>query len=477
MPSEKSNKKLPLSIRMGGAVAIVILAIALWYFFGRAGNNATQAEGIAGPSVVLQEVGVMPIQISESAIMPQRYTATVAARRTSQLAFQASERIDEVLVDEGDTVSKGQLLARQDESTVKAVFQAAQARTAQSAAVLAELESGPREETIESARADLVRLQAQSNQADSNYQRMKSLLQSSASSAEEFDVAKFEALAARGASNSAKQKLDELLAGTRKEQIDAQRAVLAINAASALAAKTRLEQTHLHAPFAGRISRRFFDEGSLPQPGDSVLEIVENEHLEVRFGVSPRIAKQLQIGKTLTFHSGEQVFQATIKQIRPKLERSTRTQPVIASVILTDGLSLIDGETVEVQFAIRSESPGFWIPTEALQPQVRGLWSVLVVEQLDAEKTETKTNDDRPPESIARRRDVEVLATWGAWSRVRGTLEPSDRVIIAGGSRISAGQRVIASDTAVELPWQREDVVKLWDADQDQETSDEEVTE
>ena len=445
----------------------MILAIALWYFFGRTVNNTTQADATIKSSVVLQEVGVMPIQISESAVMPRRYTATVVARRTSQLAFQASERIDEVLVDEGDTVSKGQLLARQDESTNKAMLQAAQARTAQSAAFLAELESGPRKETIESARAELVRLQAQSKQADADYQRMDSLLKSRASSAEEFDSAKFEALAARGAFNSAQQKLDELVAGTRDEQVAAQRAALAIDTANAAAAKIRLEQTGLHAPFDGRISRRFFDEGSMPQPGDPVLEIVENDQLEVRFGVSPRIAKELQVGMTLSLKSDQHAFQATIKQVRPKLERSTRTQPVIASVIPADGLSLVDGETAEVQFAIRSESPGFWLPTEALQPQVRGLWSVLVAETPDAEKTETKTSTDRPAESIARRRDVEVLATWGEWSRVRGTLEPSDRVIIAGGSRVSAGQRVIASDAAVEFPWQQENVVKLYDADQE----------
>lgn len=431
-------------------MAIAVVAGAIWYL-QRPGRAADSDTDPLLDSVVLQPVSVMRVSRSESSIMPQRYTATVVARRTSLLAFQATERVDKILVDEGDYVAEGQLLASQDQAAIRAQYEAAVARSRQTSAVLAELEKGPREETIEAARAELLRLQAQSELSRSNFQRQANLRKTRASSAQEYDAAKFEAAASIAAVGAAKQKLGELEAGTRKEQIDAQKGALGVINATIEQAKTRLDQTELYAPFSGRISKRFIDEGSLPQRGSPVFEIVESDHLEVRFGVSPEIAAKLSPGDPLTFTGSGRTHAGNIKQIQPKLDRATRTRQVIVRVSDSSDSGLVDGQTVTVEFAIESNVPGFWIPTESLQPQVRGLWSVLVANDPEANSGDV----------TAERRDVEVLATWGSWSRVRGTLEESDRVIVEGGTRISSGQKVAVSVSKPVLPWQQEEVVQI----------------
>jgi multidrug efflux pump subunit AcrA (membrane-fusion protein) len=433
---------------IGSLAAIAVVAGAIWYL-QRPGRAADSDTDQLLDSVVLQPVRVMPISRSESAMMPQRYTATVVARRTSQLAFQATERVDRILFDEGDFVSEGQLLATQDQAAIHAQYDAAVARSKQTSAVLAELEKGPRKETIEASRAELLRLKAQSELSRSNFQRQTNLRQSRASSAQEYDAAKFEAAASEAAVVAAQQKLDELEAGTRKEQIEAQKGALGVIKATIDQAKTRLDQTELFAPFSGRISKRFVDEGSLPQRGAPIFEIVESDHLEVRFGVSPEIATRLSPGDELKFTGSGRTHKGNVRQIQPKLNRSTRTRQVIVNVDDSRDSGLVDGQTVAVEFALESDIPGFWIPTEALQPQVRGLWSVLVI------------NDSDSNGSVAERRDVEVLATWGSWSRVRGTLEESDQVIIEGATRISSGQKVSTSSGRPDFPWQQEDVVQL----------------
>ena len=142
--------------------------------------------------------------------------------------------------------------------------------------------------------------------------------------------------------------------------------------------------------------------------------------------------------------------------IQPTLDRATRTQQVIVSVSDSENSGLVDGQTVRVEFAVDSDEPGFWIPTEALQPQVRGLWSVLVTDRNSGE------------EAIAQRRDIEVLATWGTWSRVRGTLEESENVVIEGGTRISAGQKVATVTSDIEFPWQQNNVIRLDESNQEE---------
>ncbi|QEG24725.1 efflux RND transporter periplasmic adaptor subunit [Mariniblastus fucicola] len=440
---------------IGTISVIAAVAALIWYQQQPASALDASAESNGTGSVVLQSVRVLPVNYSDSAVMPQRYTATVVARRTSQLSFQATERVDEIFCDEGDHVTRGQLLARQDQAAILAQYNAAVARSEQTGAVLAELEKGPRAETIEAARSELERLKAQFNLAESTFRRQSNLRQSNASSEQEYDAARFDSAASKAAVATAQQKLDELVAGTRKEQIDAQRGALGVIQATVEQAKTRLDQTELFTPFSGRISKRFIDEGSLPQRGTPVLEIVETDHLEVRFGVSPSIAKQLAPGKKLTFSSGDQQHIGTVKQIQPTLDRSTRTRQVIATITDSDQSGLVDGQTVSVEFAIRSSERGFWVPTEALQPQVRGLWSVLVA-------------NDSPGNTLAdeytakaQRRDVEVLATWGTWSRVRGTLEEFDNVIVQGANRVSLGQLVSATHSELTFPWQTETTIKL----------------
>ena len=441
-------------------IAIAGLAVgAAWYQQRGAEKEETQVLAESG-SIILQPVSVMPVSLSESAIMPQRYTATVVARRTSQLAFQATERVDEILFDEGDYVTKGQLLARQDKAAILAQYNAAVARSKQTAAVLAELEKGPRKETIEAARADLLNLEAQFDFAQTELRRQARLRKGKAGTEQDYDSARYDVAARKASVAAAKQKLSELESGTRKEQIDAQRGAMGVIEATIEQAKTRLDQTELVAPFSGRISKRFVDEGSLPQRGAPVLEIMETGHLEVRFGVSPDIAEKLSSGEMITFTSRGAAHKGTVQQIQSTLDRETRTQQIIVRVNDSQGSGLVDGQTVNVEFAIQSDDPGFWIPTEALQPQVRGLWSVLVANG-------SPGDPEAGGESVAQRRDVEVLATWGTWSRVRGTLEESDRVITEGGSRVSSGQLVSTTLQKLAFPWHQEKVVQLRQPDQE----------
>ena len=443
-----------------GLIAIAALAAgAIWYLHRDAEINDRQDSAESG-NIILQPVSVMSVSLSQSSVMPQRYTATVVARRTSQLAFQAAERVDEILFDEGDYVTKGQLLARQDRAAILAQYNAAVARSKQTAAVLAELEQGPRQETIAAARADLESLKSQFEFAQTELRRQIRLRKGGAGVQQEYDAARFDAAAKKSSVAAAKQKLSELETGTRKEKIDAQRGAMDVIKATIEQAKTRLDQTELVAPFSGRISRRYVDEGSLPQRGTPVLEIMETGQLEVRFGVSPAIAKQLSQGETITFTSGKDSHKGTVRQVKSMLDRATRTQQIIVRVNDSNGSGLIDGQTVNVEFAVQSDDPGFWIPTEALQPQVRGLWSVMVA---NGSPGDPKASG----EAVAERRDVEVLATWHTWSRVRGTLEESDHVIVEGGSRVSAGQVVSAMLQEIPFPWQQEKVVRLPELNQE----------
>ena len=446
------------AILISGLILIAVGIAGTYFATSFADQSQPQSDlrsELPGDNIVLQQVGVMKLISQEDSFTPLRYTATVVARRKSQLSFQASERVDELLVDEGDRVQQGQLLARQDDTAIRALHSAAVARQKQAAAVLAELKSGPRRETIEVARAELDRLMAQRDLTKTTLKRQLRLQQTRAGARQEYDVAASQDKAMRAAVGSAQQRLKELQTGTRQEKINAQQAVFEIAVASVQQTQARLDQTQLKAPFAGRISKRYIDEGSSAQVGSPAFEIVEVDHLEIRFGVALGVARQLEVGQRLPFSTGEEKFLGTVAQIQPTLDRATRTQEIIVNVDSENTQDLVDGQTVRIEFATPAAQPGTWLPTEALQRQVRGLWSVLVLDGGNQNHENKTPATVASPQSYPRvaRRDVELLATWGNWSRVEGTLEDSDMVIVSGSSRVSVGQRVAAQTVQMDPPW------------------------
>lgn len=80
-------------------------------------------------------------------------SGTVSSNGQVQLAFQLSGKVTEVLVEEGDHVRKGQVLARLDDRVYQAQRKQALGATQQAAAQLEMLENGNRPEEIAAAQA------------------------------------------------------------------------------------------------------------------------------------------------------------------------------------------------------------------------------------------------------------------------------------------------------------------------------------
>ena len=95
--------------------------------------------------------------------------------RQVELAFNNSERIAEVLVEEGDKVTRGQVLARLDTSRLKLQAAAAEAEMDAQQAVVQRLHRGSRPEEIAQARANVALAKADQVNADQQWRRLTAL--------------------------------------------------------------------------------------------------------------------------------------------------------------------------------------------------------------------------------------------------------------------------------------------------------------
>jgi RND family efflux transporter MFP subunit len=301
--------------------------------------------------------------------------------------------------------------------------------------VLAEYEAGPRSERIAAARAEVENLQAQWRLAQVTHARRDQLRRGGVVSQEEYDQQAFGLQAAKARLDAAQRRLDELEAGTRDEQIEAQRAVVARLDSALQQIGLDLEDSQLRAPFDGVIAARYLDEGTVADQGMAVFRILDVSALEAWIGLPP--------GEVAGIHAGQQHLlvidgrehAATVSRILPELDPRTRTRSVVFQLDAKPD-TLVAGQVVRMSHAVDRGDRGFWLPVGALTRGDRGLWSVLAV---------VPGGDEWVP--VVERRDVELLHTEADRVFVRGTLAPHDQVVAHGTHRLVPGQRVVTIDS------------------------------
>ncbi len=146
--------------------------------------------------------------------------------RQVSLAFNASERIEEMLVDEGASVKKGQLLATLKTDTLKLNIAQCKAQIETQEAVVERLHNGSRPEEI-------VQTEARQREAEADYEyavlyqkRMAGLYEQSAISKQTLDDADAKLKAARGALDDARAANTLAVIGPRIEEIKEAEALL-----------------------------------------------------------------------------------------------------------------------------------------------------------------------------------------------------------------------------------------------------------
>src|SRR5210317_2152767 len=136
-----------------------------------------------------------------------------------ELVAEVNEPILEILVAEGESVTAGQLILRQDETRSSTRLREAEAAVGQARARLDELVRGPRQEQIAQARANLAGANREIEFRRTQFQRSKDLLEKELASPETQDRAKAELDAAAANLDLRRAQLEELLAGTTVEEL------------------------------------------------------------------------------------------------------------------------------------------------------------------------------------------------------------------------------------------------------------------
>jgi len=193
--------------------------------------------------------------------------------REVQLAFNGSERIAEILVEEGQQVVRDELLARLHSETLEAQLAESQAQVEAQQQLVAKLEAGSRPEEISKVRAELDAAVAESKSAASSYQRLLPLLERKMVTPDEADKLKALADASEARVEAVRQALVLLQSGSRKEDIASAVALLKSRQAGQSLAEQKLIDASLYAPADGVIRNRILEPGSMAFPQTPVMTL------------------------------------------------------------------------------------------------------------------------------------------------------------------------------------------------------------
>ena len=346
----------------------------------------SQPDEITPPMAVL----VAPVTHLKEYSVAKEFVGVVEARRESLVGFELAGTVASVLVDEGDLVEPGTVIARQDTSLLDA----------DRAVLLA---------TLDQARAE-------AELAELTWNRVRELVRE--------DVL-------------ATQELDEAEHDHRAKASALARAQAAVDALDA-----RLAKAELRAPFPALVAGRLVDEGRVLGAGVPVLHLLENVEPDVRVGVAGDSIHDIRKGDRFDLVIQGRPEPATVRAILPVRGNGTRSVDVLLR-LHSELNGIRPGDLATLRIVSTEPERGFWLPMSALAESSRGLWATYVAEPLSEPSA-----GDIATHRVARR-ELEIIHPEGDRVFVRGTLSDGELVVAEGASRLVPGLAVrIAPDHA-----------------------------
>jgi HlyD family secretion protein len=248
--------------------------------------------------------------------------------RDVQPTFNEEERIAEVSVEEGNRVTAGQILARQQTNRLEAQIKEAEAQIAAQRQVVNRLEAGTRQQEIEQARAELEAAEVKAKNSRQNFERTQKTAGTGATSEQALDDARAQAEVDQAQLKVKEKALDLALEGPRKEDIAAAKEKLESFKASLSLLKIRLADMTLTAPAAGVIQNRILEPGDMANANRPVFTLALIDPKWVRAYVPEPDLGLINLGmkaKILSDSFPDHTFDGWIGFISPVAEFTPKT--------------------------------------------------------------------------------------------------------------------------------------------------------
>ncbi|MBC7925063.1 MAG: efflux RND transporter periplasmic adaptor subunit [Bryobacteraceae bacterium] len=340
-----------------------LLAVGL-SLVGCSQNGEKKAEASSNP---VEPLSVQTIA-AQSRLLNRTLSLTGALLpdETSTVSAEVPGRVTSILVDFGQTIRKGQVIAELDKQELTLAVERARASLAQTLARLgldAEHEDA-RPDSTPAIRQAL----AQMEDSRSKFENASRLVKSGDISQERYTEIQKQFQARQALLEGARDDTRTLLA-----QVQALKTEVSL-------ARKRLGDASVRAPFDGSVSERLVSPGQYLKENTPLLTLVKTNPMRLRLTVPENAAGNIRVGTTLTFTTDAAPgleFNAIVRELNPSLEMKSRTLTAEARLTANDA-RLRPGMFVQVQLTLSRGNEAVLVPRRAVYTMA-GLTKVFVI--------------------------------------------------------------------------------------------------
>lgn len=295
----------------------------------------------------------------------EKFMVGTLERDRVEVSVESNEPIIAIHVQDGQMLEAGDLILEQNPARLERILAQQVALRDQSAARLAELERGPRNETIREARAQLESARSSAKNAAANLKRVQELFARELSDQSTLDLASTGSETAIAAEKAASESLNRLLNGTTVEELD--QAIAALKAAEAAINRIQLDidRLKIYAPVSGMLDKRLYQLGERPQIGATISVILDSSRVYARIYVPEPLRAAVQPGKQLVVRidGNDQTFTGTVRWVSADAsftpyfaltEHDRSRLSYLAEVDLPGASALPSGVPLEVDFPLNN---------------------------------------------------------------------------------------------------------------------------
>jgi membrane fusion protein, multidrug efflux system len=300
-----------------------------------------------------------PVAITTAAAVEQpitrfiRATGTLTAEEQADVAAETGGRVVATPVERGSRVAAGAVLVRVLATETTAQLQEAEANAAQ---IAARLGLGADGKFDVDAVPEVRTAKASYDLAQSEFGRIKSLLDQRVVSQSEYDQRRMQLDATRQQYESAKNG-----AAQQYQSLQAARARVAL-------ARKASTDTVVRAPFAGVVEERLVSVGDYVNKGMKVAVVVRVNPLRVQLTVPEQFVSAVSVGQPVTFdvdaYPGRH-FEGRVKYVSPALQADRRALPIEAVVPNPSG-ELKPGLFATARIEQAQRTPAVLVPAAAV---------------------------------------------------------------------------------------------------------------
>jgi len=359
-------------------VPTVLVIAALGLTAARCGTQSSAAAPLNDPS------SAKPVAVVRAETAPLVRTVTVngtlAAEEEVMLSLKVTGRLEELRVDLGSRVRKGDIVARLTPTDFELRAQQAEAALQQARARLGLPLEGD-EDAVDIEKTSLVR-QAKAALAEAQLQRdrTRTFVDRGLAARAELDTANANLQIADG-------KYADALEEVRNRQ-----GVLAQRKSELALARQQLEDTVLRSPIDGIVRVRSAFAGEYRAAGTPIVTVVRQDPLRLQLAVPERSAADVRTGQVVrvTVEGDSASHEGRVVRLSPSIEEGTRTLAIEASVPNPEA-RLRPGTFARADIVV-SEARGLVVPKSAVIV-FAGVEKVMTVEEGAAHEHRIRTGE------------------------------------------------------------------------------------